>query len=178
MQRGDHPTAVGAPFDPHQRVQRRVHLLADDVDGGAVGTGDRERGEAVDGIRRRRGVHRRHRAVVAGPEGPHHVGCLGAADLTDHDAVRSQTQGDPHEVAEVRPPHPSRPTRAGLQADDAPTGEAQLGDVLTAVARERAQVGRNGVYDVEVRNQADVVIAHFRGKSTRIKGHVLEGSSP
>lgn len=55
---------------------------------------------------------------------------------------------------------------------------AQLGDVLTAVARERAQVGRNGVYDVEVRNQADVVIAHFRGKSTRIKGHVLEGSSP
>ena len=30
---------------------------------------------------------------------------------------------------------------------------AQLGDVLTATARERAQVGRNGIYDVEVRNQ-------------------------
>jgi len=52
---------------------------------------------------------------------------------------------------------------------------AQLGDVLTATARERAQVGRNGIYDVDVVNQAGVVIAHFRGKSTRIKGSVLEG---
>ena len=33
---------------------------------------------------------------------------------------------------------------------------AHEGDVLTAIARERAQVGRNGVYDVEVRNQAGV----------------------
>lgn len=47
------------------------------------------------------------------------------------------------------------------------------GDVLTAVAHERSQVGRNGVYDVEVRNQQGVTIAHFRGKSTRIKGEVL-----
>jgi acyl-CoA thioesterase len=50
---------------------------------------------------------------------------------------------------------------------------AREGDVLTAVAQERAQVGRNGVYDVEVRNQDGVTIAHFRGKSTRIKGEVL-----
>jgi len=50
---------------------------------------------------------------------------------------------------------------------------AHEGDVLTAVAQERAQVGRNGVYDVEVCNQAGVTIAHFRGKSTRIKGEVL-----
>ena len=51
---------------------------------------------------------------------------------------------------------------------------AKEGDVLTAVAQERAQVGRNGVYDVEVRNREGVTIAHFRGKSTRIKGEVLE----
>jgi acyl-CoA thioesterase len=51
---------------------------------------------------------------------------------------------------------------------------AHEGDVLTAVAHERSQVGRNGVYDVEVRNQAGTTIAHFRGKSTRIKGEVLE----
>jgi len=50
---------------------------------------------------------------------------------------------------------------------------AHEGDVLTAVAHERSQVGRNGVYDVEVRNQEGVTIAHFRGKSTRIKGEVL-----
>lgn len=55
---------------------------------------------------------------------------------------------------------------------------AQLGDVLTAAARVRAQVGRSGIYDVEVVNQDGVVVAHFRGKSTRIKGSVLEGPSP
>ncbi|MCC6193190.1 MAG: hydroxyphenylacetyl-CoA thioesterase PaaI [Burkholderiales bacterium] len=50
---------------------------------------------------------------------------------------------------------------------------SHLGDVLTATARERAQVGRSGVYDVEVRNQHGATIALFRGKSTRIKGHVV-----
>jgi acyl-CoA thioesterase len=54
---------------------------------------------------------------------------------------------------------------------------AHRGDVLTATARERAQVGRNGVYDVEVRNQAGATIALFRGKSTRIKGHVLSSET-
>ena len=52
-------------------------------------------------------------------------------------------------------------------------GPAHLGDVLTATARELAQVGRNGVYDVQVRNQAGVAVALFRGKSTRIRGHVV-----
>jgi acyl-CoA thioesterase len=51
---------------------------------------------------------------------------------------------------------------------------AHEGDMLTATARERTQVGRNGVYDVEVRNQTGVTIALFRGKSTRIKGHVVQ----
>jgi len=55
---------------------------------------------------------------------------------------------------------------------------AHEGDVLTAVAQERAQVGRNGVYDIAVRNQADVTIALFRGKSTRIKGHVVQEDPP
>lgn len=55
---------------------------------------------------------------------------------------------------------------------------AHLGDVLTATAKERAQVGRNGIYDVEVSNQEGVLVAHFRGKSTRIKGTVLEGPTP
>lgn len=51
---------------------------------------------------------------------------------------------------------------------------AREGDVLTAVAQEQAQVGRNGVYDVDVRNQEGTVVAMFRGKSTRIKGQVVE----
>src|SRR5436190_2862824 len=44
------------------------------------------------------------------------------------------------------------------------------GDVLTATARERTLVGRNGIYDIDVTNQTGETIALFRGKSTRIKG--------
>ena len=47
------------------------------------------------------------------------------------------------------------------------------GDVLTATAQERAQGGRAGVYDIEVRNQLGKTIALFRGKSMRIRGHVV-----
>ena len=51
---------------------------------------------------------------------------------------------------------------------------AREGDVLTARARERALAGRTGVYDVEVANQRGETIALFRGKSYRIKGHLIE----
>ena len=47
------------------------------------------------------------------------------------------------------------------------------GDVLTATARERALVGRNGIYDIDVTNQTGATIALFRGRSTRIKGLVV-----
>ena len=47
------------------------------------------------------------------------------------------------------------------------------GDVLTATARERTLVGRNGIYDIDVTNQTGETIALFRGKSTRIKGFVV-----
>ena len=51
---------------------------------------------------------------------------------------------------------------------------AREGDLLTAVAQERSVSGRTGVYDIEVRNQRGETIALFRGKSYRIKGHVVE----
>lgn len=47
------------------------------------------------------------------------------------------------------------------------------GDVLTATAREHTLVGRNGIYDVDVKNQKGETIVLFRGKSTRIRGHVV-----
>ena len=50
---------------------------------------------------------------------------------------------------------------------------AREGDVLTALAQERSSSGRTGVYDIEVRNQRGEKIAFFRGKSYRIKGHVI-----
>ena len=51
---------------------------------------------------------------------------------------------------------------------------AREGDMLTARARERSVSGRTGVYDIEVSNQRGETIALFRGKSYRIKGHVVE----
>jgi len=51
---------------------------------------------------------------------------------------------------------------------------AREGDVLTARARERQLAGRTGVYDVEVANGRGEVVALFRGKSYRIKGHLVD----
>jgi len=51
---------------------------------------------------------------------------------------------------------------------------AREGDVLTAVGHERSASGRTGIYDIEVVNQRGEKIALFRGKSYRIKGHVIE----
>ena len=51
---------------------------------------------------------------------------------------------------------------------------AREGDVLTAIARERSVSGRTGVYDIEVKNQRGETVALFRGKSYRIKGHVVD----
>jgi len=51
---------------------------------------------------------------------------------------------------------------------------AREGDRLTAIAHERSASGRTAVYDIEVRNQNGETVALFRGKSYRIKGHVVE----
>lgn len=51
---------------------------------------------------------------------------------------------------------------------------AHLADTLVAHGRERQQGGRSGVYDIEVANQTGKLIALFRGRSVRIKGHFFE----
>jgi acyl-CoA thioesterase len=51
---------------------------------------------------------------------------------------------------------------------------ARESDVLEALAEERSASGRTGIYDIEVRNQRGERIALFRGKSHRIKGHVID----
>jgi acyl-CoA thioesterase len=55
---------------------------------------------------------------------------------------------------------------------------AREDDVLTAIGQERSLSGRTGVYDIEVRNQRGETVALFRGKSYRIKGHVIAEASP
>ncbi|MDH5353429.1 MAG: hydroxyphenylacetyl-CoA thioesterase PaaI [Gammaproteobacteria bacterium] len=49
-----------------------------------------------------------------------------------------------------------------------------IGDVLTATASERSRSGRTGVYDVDVTNQNNELIAVFRGKSYQIKGQLID----
>ena len=52
----------------------------------------------------------------------------------------------------------------------------RLGDVLTATAKERTREGRDGVYDVVVRN-GDGVVAEFVGTSKEIRGPLFEEGS-
>jgi len=51
---------------------------------------------------------------------------------------------------------------------------AKIDDVLTAIAVERSRSGRTGVYDVDVVNQNDELVAVFRGKSYQLKGQLVE----
>lgn len=53
---------------------------------------------------------------------------------------------------------------------------AKEGDVLTASARVVYQGKRSGVYDAQVVNQAQEVIAEFRGNSTTIGGQLVDES--
>ena len=55
---------------------------------------------------------------------------------------------------------------------------AREDDVLIAIGQERTLSGRTGVYDIEIRNQRGETVALFRGKSYRIKGHVIAEASP
>jgi acyl-CoA thioesterase len=55
---------------------------------------------------------------------------------------------------------------------------ARENDVLTATGAERSLSGRTGVYDIEVRNQRGETVALFRGRSHRIKGHVIAEVAP
>jgi len=50
---------------------------------------------------------------------------------------------------------------------------ARAGQVLIAIAQERALPGRTGVYDVSVTDEHGELVALFRGKSHRISGQVL-----
>lgn len=52
---------------------------------------------------------------------------------------------------------------------------ATLGDELTASVAERSLGGRLGLYDVELRNQRDELVALFRGKSYRTREPVVAG---
>lgn len=51
---------------------------------------------------------------------------------------------------------------------------AYLDDALTAMGHVRQQGGRSGIYDIEVSNQHGKLVALFRGRSVRVKGHFFD----
>ncbi len=55
---------------------------------------------------------------------------------------------------------------------------ARLGDTVWADAHERSVAGRTGVYDVTLSLADGTVLAHFRGKSYRIKGQHVADAPP
>ena len=50
----------------------------------------------------------------------------------------------------------------------------RLGEVLVAVATERARQGRTGIYDVTVSREGGDVVAEFRGRSRTIDGTLVD----
>ena len=55
---------------------------------------------------------------------------------------------------------------------------ARLGDALVAVAIEQALAGRSGIYDVRVETESGALVALFRGKSARVRGHLVGDEPP
>ncbi|MGB0411149.1 MAG: hydroxyphenylacetyl-CoA thioesterase PaaI [Pikeienuella sp.] len=50
----------------------------------------------------------------------------------------------------------------------------QVGDTITATAREVQLKGRSGIYDITVATHSGTVIAEFRGQSRAIPGSLFE----
>ncbi len=55
---------------------------------------------------------------------------------------------------------------------------AEVGEELVAEAVERSRYGRNGIYDVTVRNADGEVIAEFRGQSRQLPSQPVPRLSP
>jgi len=51
---------------------------------------------------------------------------------------------------------------------------AHVGDILIARGRAIQQGDRRGIYDIEVRNQDQLIVAVFRGRCARIKGQLFD----
>jgi acyl-CoA thioesterase len=51
---------------------------------------------------------------------------------------------------------------------------AREGDVIRASATERWRAQRTGIYEVEVRNQQDELVALFRGRSHQLAGRSID----
>jgi len=86
-------------------------------------------------------------------------------------AAPAPTQAAPPTAAKAPPVNPTtapvNPTTVAASASITFVAPAREGDELVAEAIERTRFGRNGVYDVTVRRD-DEVVAEFRGLSRTV----------
>ncbi len=60
-----------------------------------------------------------------------------------------------------------------LQCSISFSAPGRSGSRVTATANERFAGGRTGTYDVEVRDEANTILAYFRGTSYGVKGSIV-----
>ena len=114
----------------HHQLERARHLLAHGGVRQPHAGHQRERLDPAQRVRRRVGVHRRQRAVVAGVERHEHVERLGAAHLAHHDAVGPHAQRVAHELADRHLAAALEVGRPGLEPHHVGLAQPQLGGVL------------------------------------------------
>ncbi len=90
---GDHPPSVRHARHLQDEIDGGGDLFADGAHGELEAGHEDHRLEAADGVARGVGVHRGHRAFVAGVHGLEHVQRLGGTTLADDDPIGSHAQG-------------------------------------------------------------------------------------
>ena len=138
--------AVAEAVDVDDEVERRGDLLADGPRRQVEAGHQHHRLHPGQGVARGVGVHRRQRAVVAGVHRLEHVEGLGAADLTDDDAVGAHAQRVAHEIANGDLSVAFDVGRASLEADHVLLVQLQLDGILDGddalVRAERSSTAR------------------------------------
>ena len=163
----DHPGAVDEPRDLDDDVERARDLLADRPQRQIDARREDEHLEARERVAGRVGVDGGERALVARVHRLEHVDRLGAADLTDDDAVGPHAQSVPHEVADAHLALPLDVGRPCLERDDVLLVELQLGCVLDR--QDPLAVGDEARHHVQERRLADARAA--RDQDVQLPAH-------
>ena len=162
---GDAAGAVPESGQLHDQVDRGGDLLTDGPDGQVEAGHEGEGLDAAQGVAGAVGVHRGHRAVVAGVHRLEHVEGLAAAALADDDAVGTHPEAVLDEVADRDLAGALDVRRTGLHAEHVPLVELELlgvldGDDALAVRDERRQdVEERGLAGAGAAGHEDVELA-------------------
>src|SRR5690606_4866969 len=112
-----HETSGAGPLDLHDEVHRRLQLPSHRYLGRDT-RGERQRVEPPHRLLRRVGVHRGHRAAMAGVEGGDQIERFGTPDLAHDESIRTETESRPNQLADGDLTHPLCIGGTCLETDD------------------------------------------------------------